>query len=313
MFPLGYPLLVSRAIFRGVLLRRCVRLQSGKSRSSSQNKWLDRQSNDHYTKEAKLQDFKSRAAFKLIEIDDKFQLFKRNQHQSILDLGFAPGAWSQVARMRSNENSVILGVDILACKPPKGVNSIQANILSKKTQEYIRWFFRDNFNLNRVDTLDKVKGFLHDDDNNITNNNSQDATSPENFENTVRSRYPVDVIVSDMYDISSPNTGYWNNLTNMPYYRLANTTGIKIKDHEQSIDLCDAALVTAIDLLKPGGAFVCKIYTGKSDADFKRRLRHVFNKVASFKPLASRQESKETYFVGLQKKANVDKLKVFTE
>ncbi|CAI5007247.1 AVN_HP_G0049610.mRNA.1.CDS.1 [Saccharomyces cerevisiae] len=105
-------------------------------------RWLNRQLKDPYTKEAKVQNLRSRAAFKLMQIDDKYRLFSKNRtDQRILDLGYAPGAWSQVARQRSSPNSMILGVDILPCEPPHGVNSIQANILAKRTHDLIRSFF----------------------------------------------------------------------------------------------------------------------------------------------------------------------------
>lgn len=68
----------------------------------------------------------------------------------------------------------------------------------------------------------------------------------------------------------------------------------------------------AIDLLKPNGSFICKFYTGTEDAGLERRLGRVFDKVKRFKPEASRQESKELYFVCQGKKNTVDKVKVFS-
>ena len=126
--------------------------------------------------------------------------------------------------------------------------------------------------------------------------------------------YPIDLVISDMY-VPYPkdfeNSNITSNLTNMPYYRLMNTSGVAIRDHLQSVDLCDAALVTAIDLLRPNGNFVCKLYTGKEENLFKKRLQKVFKKVAKFKPDSSRSMSKEVYYVGLGKKKDIDKLNVF--
>ena len=138
--------------------------------TNSKQRWLQRQRGDQFTREAKLQNLRSRAAFKLIEIDDKYSIFQPSKPQCILDLGFAPGSWSQVARARSNPRSIILGVDILPCHPIAGVSAMQANILSKKTQELIREFFMRRKEGEGVD-----------------------------FE-TVGS-YPVDVVLSDMYVI----------------------------------------------------------------------------------------------------------------
>jgi 21S rRNA (uridine2791-2'-O)-methyltransferase len=68
----------------------------------------------------------------------------------------------------------------------------------------------------------------------------------------------------------------------------------------------------AIDLLKPRGSFVCKFYTGTEDAGLEKRLKKVFDKVKRYKPEASRQESKELYFVCQNKKNDIDKMKVFS-
>lgn len=273
--------------------------------SNSQNRWLNRQLKDPYTKEAKVQNLRSRAAFKLMQIDDKYRLFSKNRtDQRILDLGYAPGAWSQVARQRSSPNSMILGVDILPCEPPHGVNSIQANILAKRTHDLIRLFFSKHFQLNRHDDLHKDHGYFqnmleeeltHVKDTELYREifTSDDIYETPNTNSTPieREKFPVDVIISDM---------------------MANTSGVNIRDHYQSIDLCDAALVTAIDLLRPLGSFVCKLYTGEEEDLFKKRMQAVFTNVHKFKPDASRDESKETYYIGLKKKRNVDKLDVFS-
>ncbi|KAG0661027.1 2' O-ribose methyltransferase [Maudiozyma exigua] len=280
--------------------------------SNSQNRWLQRNSNDIYTREAKLKNWRSRAAFKLVELDDKFNLFhKKSKIQNILDLGFAPGSWSQVARSKTHPKSIIMGIDILPCKPIEGVHALQANILSKKTHDMIRLFFNEKFNLNEDDDLDQNLGYL--DKSYMDTNNNDNITTNLNDSDT--KHYPIDLIISDMY-VPYPkdfeNSNITSNLTNMPYYRLMNTSGVAIRDHLQSVDLCDAALVTAIDLLRPNGNFVCKLYTGKEEHLFKKRLQKVFRKVSKFKPDSSRSMSKEVYYVGIGKKNDIDKLDVFT-
>lgn len=277
--------------------------------SGSKERWLQRQQNDVYSREAKIQNLRSRAAFKLIELDEKFKLFNKDLAQNVLDLGFAPGSWSQIARRRTNPESVILGVDILPCKSIDGVNAIQANILSKKTHDLIRLFFNEPLKLNTEDNLDEQKGYF-------TKDYMNEKTSYSTIEaNQINKIYPVDVIISDMY-VPSPkdftDSQQMNNLTNMPYYRLMNTSGVAIRDHLRSIDLCDAALVTAIDLLRSNGTFACKLYTGKEEHLFKKRLEKVFKKVRKFKPISSRTESKEVYYVGLDKKKIIDKIDVFS-
>ncbi|SMN19021.1 similar to Saccharomyces cerevisiae YGL136C MRM2 Mitochondrial 2' O-ribose methyltransferase, required for methylation of U(2791) in 21S rRNA [Maudiozyma saulgeensis] len=269
--------------------------------SNSQSRWVQRSKNDVYTREAKLKNWRSRAAFKLMEIDDKFKLFNKDIKQNVLDLGFAPGSWSQVARKRTNSKSIIMGVDILPCKPIDGVHALQANILSKTTHNMIRLFFNEKFNLNEEDKLNEKLGYL---DKPYMNGKSDD----------LEKIYPVNIIISDMYvpypkDFENSNNS--SNLTNMPYYRLMNTSGVAIRDHLRSVDLCDAALITAIDLLRPNGSFVCKLYTGREEHLFKKRLHKVFKKVYKFKPDSSRSMSKEVYYVGLEKKISIDKIDVF--
>ncbi|GCE99234.1 2' O-ribose methyltransferase [Zygosaccharomyces mellis] len=265
-------------------------------RFNSQGRWLDRQSNDYYTREAKVQGLRSRAAFKLMELDDKFHLFQggKRRHQKVLDLGFAPGAWSQVAQRRVGPGGMLLGVDILPCEPPKGVHSIQSNILSRKTHELIRLYFSSYFQLYKSDNLHEHHGYfqhrLEEQLDRVRSSEAYDKVFNGGLCSGKVDKFPIDTIISDM---------------------MANTSGISIRDHYQSIDLADAALVTAIDLLRPGGNFVCKLYTGKEDRLFEKRLRKVFQRVNRFKPAASRDESKELYFVGLGKKDSIDKLDVF--
>lgn len=297
-------LIVSRAsIASEVCGKRFVSLNFVRFYAASKNRWLSRQKNDHFTKEAKLLNLRSRAAFKLMAIDDKYHLFNKISTQNILDLGFAPGSWSEVARKRTSPNSMILGVDILPCNPPEGIHSLQANILSQKTHELIRLMFANRLNLNHTqENIHEDHGYF---EHMIEDQRINDSNLPE------INPTPIDIILSDMYVPLPRLDGYTNNITNMPYFRLMNTSGVAIRDHLQSIDLCDAALVTAIDLLKPKGNFVCKLYSGKEDKLFEQRLTKVFKSVSRFKPTASRDESKEFYFIGLNKKSEIDKLNVF--
>lgn len=115
-------------------------------KTKSSKLWLERQSTDHHAKQAKVENYRSRAAYKLLEMDKKFKLFNRKS-LNILDLGFAPGAWTQVAieRMKKlNTQSKILGVDLINCTPPKGSHFLQGDILSKRTHTEIREFFRED-------------------------------------------------------------------------------------------------------------------------------------------------------------------------
>jgi 23S rRNA (uridine2552-2'-O)-methyltransferase len=93
-----------------------VRLRTASGRTTASQKWLERQLNDPYVAAAKAQGFRSRAAFKLIEIDDKYRLIRRGG--GVVDLGAAPGGWSQVAVQRGAAR--VIGVDLLPIDPVPG-------------------------------------------------------------------------------------------------------------------------------------------------------------------------------------------------
>jgi 23S rRNA (uridine2552-2'-O)-methyltransferase len=100
------------------------RVKTARKRSLSSTLWLERQLNDPFVARAKLEGFRSRAAYKLIEIDDKFRLFKPGGR--IVDLGAAPGGWAQVAaaRVEAREGrGRVIGIDLLEIEPLAGVES----------------------------------------------------------------------------------------------------------------------------------------------------------------------------------------------
>jgi 23S rRNA (uridine2552-2'-O)-methyltransferase len=103
------------------------RVKTGKNRSLSSKLWLERQLNDPYVARAKREGYRSRAAFKLIEIDDKYRVLKKGPR--VLDLGAAPGGWSQVAAKRIGEGGSIVAIDILDMEPVAGVDFIKLDFL----------------------------------------------------------------------------------------------------------------------------------------------------------------------------------------
>jgi 23S rRNA (uridine2552-2'-O)-methyltransferase len=103
------------------------RVKTGKNRSLSSKLWLERQLNDPYVARAKREGYRSRAAFKLIEIDDKYRVLKKGTR--VLDLGAAPGGWSQVAAKRIGEGGSIVAIDILDMEPVAGVDFIKLDFL----------------------------------------------------------------------------------------------------------------------------------------------------------------------------------------
>ncbi|MBK5961570.1 rRNA methyltransferase [Rhodoplanes elegans] len=108
-----------------------VQVKKKKSRTLAQKLWLDRQLNDPYVARAKREGFRSRAAYKLIELDDRFKLFKPGGR--VVDLGAAPGGWSQVAAKRVGAESRkgrVVGIDILDMPPIVGVDLLHLDFLA---------------------------------------------------------------------------------------------------------------------------------------------------------------------------------------
>lgn len=106
-----------------------------KGRSASSQRWLERQLNDPYVARAKREGFRSRAAYKLIEIDDKYHLLKPGAR--VVDLGAAPGGWSQVAAQRVGSEGRVVAVDSEAMAPLADVEFLQIDFLHPTAPERI--------------------------------------------------------------------------------------------------------------------------------------------------------------------------------
>jgi 23S rRNA (uridine2552-2'-O)-methyltransferase len=208
-----------------------VRVKSGKGRSLSSKLWLERQLNDPYVARAKREGFRGRAAFKLIEIDDKHHLLKPGAR--VLDLGAAPGGWSQVAARRvgrAQGKGKVVAVDRLELAPIAGVDFIQRDFLD-------------------AGAGDEIKILLGG---------------------------AADVVLSDM---------------------AANATGHRATDHLRIMALAEAAADFAREVLAPGGAFLCKVLQGGTEASLLAALKRDFSQVKHVKPAASRSDSAELYLL----------------
>jgi 23S rRNA (uridine2552-2'-O)-methyltransferase len=203
-----------------------VRLKTAKSRTPSSQAWLERQLNDPFVVRAKAEGYRSRAAFKLEEIDDRFHLIRPGAR--IIDLGCAPGGWVQVALAR--KAGAVVGVDLLPVDPLPPASLIQMD-------------FTD------PDCGDRLMALLEG---------------------------PPDLVLSDM---------------------APNTTGHRQTDHLRIIGLIEAAVDFAIQVLKPGGAFVAKAFQGGETAGILKLLKAHFDDVKHVKPKASRTDSSELYLV----------------
>jgi 23S rRNA (uridine2552-2'-O)-methyltransferase len=107
-----------------------------KRKTQSSRKWLERQLNDPYVARAKREGYRSRAAFKLIEIDDKHRLFRPGAR--VADLGAAPGGWSQVAAKRVGANGHVVGIDILEMDELPGVEFAKIDFLDPEAPDRLK-------------------------------------------------------------------------------------------------------------------------------------------------------------------------------
>lgn len=205
-------------------------MKTAKGRRPSSTKWLERQLNDPFVREAKAKGYRSRAAFKLIDLDDKFHFLKPGAR--VLDLGAAPGGWSQVAVKKVGAKGAVAGADILDISPLSGVTFLKLD-------------------LSDAGALAALKQALGG---------------------------PADVVLSDM---------------------AAPTTGHRATDHLRTVALLEAAIEVAAEALKPGGAFIGKVFQGGATGELLARIKKMFREVRHVKPRSSRAESVELYVVAL--------------
>lgn len=208
------------------------KVRTARGRKISSTRWLERQLNDDYVQMARDRGYRSRAAFKLIEIDDKLGVLRNARR--IVDLGAAPGGWSQICAERAPQASV-LAVDILPMDSLPGVESIEMDFTENSAPQHLK---------------DMLRG-------------------------------PADLVLSDM---------------------APNTTGHKQTDHLRIIALAEMACDFALEILEPGGHFLCKVFEGGAQGAMLENLKHNFTQVKHIKPRASRKESAEIYVAGLSLK-----------
>jgi 23S rRNA (uridine2552-2'-O)-methyltransferase len=111
------------------------RVRTAKGRKVSSTRWLERQLNDPYVQRARAENYRSRAAFKLLELDEKFGLLRGVK--SVIDLGIAPGGWSQVVRRRIPQAKVV-GIDLLPTDPIDGVAILQMDFMAEDAPDKLR-------------------------------------------------------------------------------------------------------------------------------------------------------------------------------
>ncbi|WP_341208000.1 RlmE family RNA methyltransferase [uncultured Sphingomonas sp.] len=203
------------------------RVKTAKRRTAQSTRWLERQLNDPYVRRAKAEGYRSRAAYKLIELDERFGLLKGVRR--VVDLGIAPGGWSQVVR-RASPGAAIVGIDLLPVDPIDGVTIFEMDFM--------------------------------------------DDTAPDKLMEALGGA--PDLVMSDM---------------------AANTVGHPQTDALRTMALVETALAFAIDVLRPGGTFVSKVFAGGADSTLVAEMKRNFTTVKHAKPPSSRKGSVEWFVV----------------
>jgi len=201
--------------------------------SKTSKQWMREHINDPFVQQAQRDGYRSRAAYKLLEIDERDHLLKAGM--VVVDLGATPGGWSQVAANKVGENGKVIALDLLPLLPLPRVEFIQGD-------------FREDSVLAQLE--EKLGG------------------------------KQIGIVISDM---------------------APNISGIDLSDQARSMYLAELALEFAAQNLKPGGAFLVKVFQGVGFEEYVKTMRKHFAKVVSRKPKASRDRSSEVYMLGIDK------------
>jgi 23S rRNA (uridine2552-2'-O)-methyltransferase len=203
--------------------------------SKTSKQWMMEHVNDPYVQRAQKDGFRSRAAYKLLEIDERDHLLKPGM--VVVDLGATPGGWCQVAANKLGAHGKIIALDLLPLHPLPRVEFIQGD-------------FRDDAVLAQLE--EKLGG------------------------------QQIGLVISDM---------------------APNMSGIDSADQARAMHLAELALEFAVQHLKPGGAFLVKVFQGVGFEDYLKLMRSHFVKVVTRKPKASRDRSSEQYLLGMEKRS----------
>ena len=206
------------------------KVKTAKGRKNSSTRWLQRQLNDPYINMAEKAGYRGRAAYKLLEINEKIQFLKPDM--TIIDLGAAPGGWCQIA---TSKGAQVIAIDILGMAEMPDV-------------EFFQMDFMDD------DAPDILKNAL--------GKQSKDGLA--------------DAVISDM---------------------APNTMGHKQTDHLRIMAVVEAAYYFAIEVLKPEGIFIAKVFQGGAQGELLKEMKKHFITIKHIKPPAGRKESSEQYLV----------------
>lgn len=200
------------------------------AKSKSSSRWLQEHFSDKYVKQSLEDGYRSRASYKLLELNKKDRLIKPGM--TVVDLGSAPGSWSQVAAQLVGDHGRVVASDILPMDGIAGVDFVQGDFTE-------------------AEVFDQLLALLDGK--------------------------PADLVISDM---------------------APNMSGMADVDQPRAMYLVELALDMARQVLKPGGAFVAKVFQGEGFDEFVREGRAQFASFVTRKPDASRARSREVYLVG---------------
>jgi 23S rRNA (uridine2552-2'-O)-methyltransferase len=202
--------------------------------SKTSKQWMREHVNDPYVQRAQKDGYRSRAAYKLLEIDEHDHLIKPGM--VVVDLGATPGGWCQVVAGKLGDQGRIIALDLLPLHPLPRVEFIQGD-------------FREDNVLKQLEEM--LEG------------------------------QQIGLVISDM---------------------APNMSGIDSADQARAMYLAELALEFAMQHLKPGGAFLVKVFQGVGFEGYLKLMRSNFVKVVTRKPKASRDRSSEQYLLGIEKK-----------
>ena len=199
-------------------------------RTRTSKAWMMEHVTDAWVQRAKAEGYRSRAAFKLIEIDERDRLLRPGA--VVVDLGAAPGSWCQVVVKKVGAKGKVFALDLLEIEPINGVDFLQGDFTEDAVLEALEA---------------RLEG------------------------------QAVDVVLSDM---------------------APNMSGIELVDQARCIHLAELALDFCEHHLKPGGAFVVKVFQGQGFMEFREAAQKRFKSFQVRKPKASRDRSAEVYLLG---------------
>jgi 23S rRNA (uridine2552-2'-O)-methyltransferase len=241
-----------------------------------------RDRHDHYFRKAKTEGYLSRAAYKLMEIDDRRKILHPGDW--VLDCGCWPGGWLQVASERVGPRGAVIGIDFEPVRhqfQQSNVRTIQADLRSVDAGTLLglaaeasgaRGAAGSVADRARPASSSTIAGAIVASDAASSGNADHVDADPSARDSARR----FDVILSDM---------------------APKTSGDHTVDHHASARLCDLVLSICPALLRPGGSLVMKIFEGERYPDLLAQCRTTFNAVKGFKPKSSRSESREMYII----------------